>query len=86
MEKIKVQICSGTTCFVMGAGDLQTMSDKLSSRFGDKVEVVAVTCLGACNEQSSFSKAPFVKVGDVLVGEANFDKVVEQIEKQLAEN
>ena len=70
----------------MGAGDLQTMSDKLSARFGNKIEVVAVTCLGACNEQSSFSKAPFVKVGDVLVGEANFDKVVEQIEKQLAEN
>ena len=85
MEKIKVQICLGTTCFVMGASDLQNMSDKLSGRFGDKVEVVAVACLGACNEKSSFSKAPFVKVGDVLIAEANFDKIVDQIEKQLSD-
>ena len=86
MEKIKVQICLGTTCFVMGAGDLHGIADKLSARFGDKVEVVAVTCLGACGEKTSFAKAPFVKVGDTLVGEADFDKVVAQIETQLATN
>ena len=83
MEKIKVQICLGTTCFVMGAGALQTMSEELIRRFGDKVEVVGVTCLGVCNEKGSFSKAPFVKVGEVLIGEADFDKVVAEIEKQL---
>ena len=86
MEKIKVQICLGTTCFVMGAVDLQNMSEKLSARFGEKIEVTAVTCLGACSEKSFFAKAPFVKVGDVLIGEADFDKVVAQVERQLGEN
>ena len=86
MEKIKVQICLGTTCFVMGACDLQSMSDMLSAQFADKVDVVAVTCLGACNEKGYFSKAPFVKVGDVLIGEADYDKVVAEIKKQLSVN
>ena len=83
MKKINIQICLGTTCFVMGAGALQSMSEELTRRFGDKVEVVGVTCLGACNEKTSFSKAPFVKVGDVLIGEADYDKVVAEIERQL---
>ena len=86
MEKIKIQICLGTTCFVMGAGNLQTVSEELARRFPNKVEVVGVPCLGACNEKTSFSKAPFVKVGDVLIGEADFEKIVAEIGRQLISN
>ena len=86
MEKIKIQICLGTTCFVMGAGNLQAISEELARRFPNKVEVVGVTCLGACGEKTSFSKAPFVKVGDVLIGEADFEKIVAEIGRQLISN
>ena len=45
MEKIKVQICLGTTCFVMGAGTLQSASEELTCRFGEQIEVVGRTTL-----------------------------------------
>ena len=83
MEKVSVKVCLGTTCFVMGGGALQSLSEELKRRFAENVEVVGVTCLGVCNEKSSFSKAPFVKVGDVLVDEADFNKVATEVEKQI---
>ena len=44
MNKIVVKICMGTTCFVMGASDLQELTDIIPEKYGDKVEVVASTC------------------------------------------
>lgn len=83
MKKVNIQICLGTTCFVMGGGALQTMAEELTRRFGDKIAVSGVTCLGACSEQNSFSKAPFVKIDDDIIGEATIEKIAAEIEKRL---
>ncbi len=83
MDKIKVQICLGTTCFVMGGASLKTMAEDLTHRFGDKIEVCGVTCLGACSGDNNFSKAPYVRVNDTLIGDATLDKVIAQIEAVL---
>ena len=45
MEKINVKICMGTTCFVMGASDLQELTDTIPEKSGDRVEVSASPCL-----------------------------------------
>lgn len=84
MEKVEVKVCVGTTCFVMGAGNLQGLVDLLPERFGNKVDVSGSACLGICNQSSEFSKAPYVKVNDVVVAEATVDKVIEEVERQLA--
>ena len=39
MEKISVKVCLGTTCFVMGGGNLQELNDIIPKKYGDKVEV-----------------------------------------------
>lgn len=84
MDKVDVKICVGTTCFVMGASNLQGLVELLPEKFGsDKVEVSGITCLGLCNKSGEFSKAPYVKVNDVVVAEATVEKVVEEVEKQL---
>ena len=83
--KISVKICSGTTCFVMGSSYLNELYDLLPQKFGDKVVVEPSLCLGQCSKADSHSKAPFVKINDEIISEATVQKIVENIEKRLAE-
>ena len=86
MEKITVKVCLGTTCFVMGSANLQELIDIVPQKYGDKVDVSGVPCLGLCATDWEFSKAPYVKVNNEIVQEATVDKVIEEIERQLAKN
>ena len=83
MEKVKVKICQGTTCYVMGGDVIKSVLKVLTEKFGDKVELISVRCLGNCNESDSFSKAPYVYVEDEEISSANLDKVIKAIEKRL---
>ncbi len=85
MEKIKVQVCLGTTCFVMGGSNLQELNEIIPKKYGDKVEVAGSNCLGLCSIQWEYSKAPYVKVDEEVVHEATVEKVLEVIDKKLAE-
>lgn len=81
MEKITVNLCLGTTCFVMGGAKLQELADTLPAKYGDKIEVVGKTCLDLCS--SGFSKAPYAKVNDQIIGEATAEKIISAIEEIL---
>ena len=78
MEKITVKLCLGTTCFVMGGAKLQELADTLPAKYGDKVEVIGKPCLEFCS--SGFSKAPYAKVNDQVIGEATAEKIISAIE------
>ena len=84
MNKITVKVCLGTTCFVMGSSNLQELMDVVPKKFGDKVEVMGVPCLGLCATDWEFSKAPYVKVNNDIVKEATVDKVIAAIDAKLA--
>ena len=65
-DEINVRICVGTTCYVMGGGDLLIIKDLLPEHMQESVSVVMVACLGKCRMYGA-SKAPFVEVnGEVL--------------------
>jgi NADH:ubiquinone oxidoreductase subunit E len=79
-EKVKVKICTGTTCYVMGASDILTLADDKSETFLDKVEVLGVPCLDLCMH-SEKGRAPFVRINDDIISEANLEKVKSEIKK-----
>ena len=82
--KIKVQICLGTTCFVMGASKLQDLERMLPPEWKDKADISAQTCLGMCqNQDSGFIKAPFVKINDEMIGEASVEKVIDKLKELI---
>lgn len=81
MDKITVNLCLGTTCFVMGGAKLQELADTLPAKYGDKIEVVGKTCLELCS--SGFSNAPYAKVNDQVIGEATAEKIISAIEDIL---
>ena len=82
-KKISVQVCLGTTCFVMGSANLQELIDLVPRKYGDKVEVTGANCLGLCSIEWEYSKAPYVKVDDDVIKEATVEKVLAAIDEKL---
>lgn len=85
MEKIKVKVCQGTTCYVMGGDVVKSILDTLAERYTDKVEIVSVRCFETCHKQDSFSKAPYVYVDDEVISSASVEKVINAIESKLSD-
>ncbi len=84
MEKVSVKVCLGTTCFVMGSANLQELIEVVPQKYGDKVDVSGVPCLGLCSTDWEFSKAPYVKVDNEIIKEATVEKVINAIDEKLA--
>ncbi len=83
MKKIKVEICLGTTCYILGASSLQGLESFLPPELADRVEVVGCPCLGGCRSRD-YGQAPFVRInGHVLVERADVERVTEAIRKEL---
>ena len=82
MKKTVVKICMGTTCFVMGASELQELEEIIPKKFGNSVDIQGVTCLDYCSSCSE-SQAPYVLVDDEVVNKATVEKVMEVIERKL---
>jgi NADH:ubiquinone oxidoreductase subunit E len=82
-KKVSVKVCLGTTCFVMGSSNLQELIEAVPAKYGDKVDVSGVPCLGLCSIDWEFSKAPYVKVNDEVIKEATVEKVLSAIDKAL---
>lgn len=88
MKKIRVQVCTGTTCFVMGGADLLLLEDVVIDRWGqygvtsevfnEKVDFSGLPCSDACHEPNQ--KPPFVIINGTLLGEANIEMLLEQLE------
>lgn len=78
-EKIKVQICVGTACHIMGAADLITLEDLIAEPLRDRVEISGTTCMGLCKDETN-GKPPFVVIDGETLAEATLDQVLQRIE------
>ncbi len=82
MDKVKLTICAGTTCFVMGASDIFLIEEELSPDLKERVIIDGATCLGNCKNPEC-GKAPFVKINDEIIPNASMLSVKERIEELL---
>lgn len=76
--KIKVVICSGTACYVMGASDILLLEEELPQSLRERVDIEGVTCLGYCKD-SKVGKAPFVTINGEVMQAATLPKVMARI-------
>ena len=84
MEKVTVKICAGTSCFVMGAAQIQALEFNPPEDIADKIELVEVRCMNLCKDTATkYNRGPFVTVNDELIEEATFEKVVNKIREVL---
>ena len=84
MKKIKVSICTGTTCYLMGGAHLLTLDEVLDPALAEHVEICGSHCLGLCNDDAN-GKAPFAKVNDHIIADATLMKVVTKVRELMPE-
>ena len=61
MENVKVEICCGTACYLLGAANMMNIEDQLPESWRGRVEVEAKTCLELC-ERENLGGAPYVRI------------------------
>lgn len=84
MEKVKIKICSGTSCFVMGAAAIQALEFTPPEDIADKIDIVESRCMNLCHDiNNKHNHGPFVMVDDELIEEATFEKVVNAVRNKL---
>lgn len=84
MEKVKVKICAGTACFVMGAPQIQSLEFAAPEDLADKIEVTEVRCMDYCSRGKGYNKGPFVEINGEVIEEATMEKVVAKIREVIA--
>lgn len=82
-SSVMVEICTGTTCFVLGAGYLLNLSEELPERLKGRVDIRGSHCLGLCNDPKN-GKPPFVRVGQIVLSEASVESIIEACDLSLA--
>ena len=80
-KKVRVQICVGTACHIMGAADLITIEDLIAEPLRDRVKVEGISCMGLCRDETH-GKPPFVIIDGETLAEATLDKVLARIERR----
>lgn len=85
-KKIKVRICVGTSCFVMGAAQIQSLEFNAPADIADQIEIIEERCMNLCKDiKSKYNRGPFVFVNEELIEEASYEKVVAKIREKIKE-
>lgn len=83
MDKVKVEICCGTACYLLGAVQLMKLEAGLPEALKDRVEIEPKGCLGLCNDDK-LGGAPYVRFnGTEPMSGATPDKVIARIRELL---
>ena len=79
MGKVKVEICCGTACYLLGAAKLMNIENELPENCRGRVEIEARTCLELC-ERDNLGGAPYVRFnGSEVMAQATPEKVLKRI-------
>jgi NADH:ubiquinone oxidoreductase subunit E len=77
-NKVKLKICVGTYCYVMGGHDLKEIKNQLPSDLRDKVYVEASVCLG-CDKLTSDPQPPYAEIDGQLIPQASVEKIISKL-------
>ncbi len=79
---IKVEVCCGTTCYLLGAQSLLALEKSMPAPWVGKVEIVAMPCHEVCTNDN-YSHAPFVRINGEILGEATVDLISRKVNELL---
>ena len=82
-DKIKVEICCGTACYLLGAMKLMELAENVPEDVKGLVEFEAKSCLGKC-DRDEIGRTPYVRFnGSEWMESATPDRVLSRI-RELA--
>ena len=84
MKKLQLEICCGTTCFMLGADKLLNIENEMPTDLRSRADIRALPCLVLFND-SKLSGAPYVKLNFVFNDTATTEKIYERM-REILEN
>ncbi|MFQ3547187.1 MAG: hypothetical protein SNJ56_02525 [Termitinemataceae bacterium] len=81
---VKVVVCSGTACYVMGGSELLLLDDHIPARWKSRVELEGAPCLGYCKDKQN-GKSPFATVDGEVIPSATIPEILKKIAEKLGE-
>ncbi len=79
MKKVKVEICCGTACYLLGASHLMEIEHQLPDDCRARIEIEPKGCLELC-ERDNLGGAPYVRINETeIMAEATPEKVIGRI-------
>lgn len=79
MDTLRVEICCGTACYLLGAAKMMDIENDLPESCRARVEIEAKTCLELC-ERDQLGGAPYVRFnGTEVMAQATREKVLSRI-------
>ena len=83
MDKVTVEICCGTACYLLGAARLMELEANLPEELKGKVEFEAKACLGMCKDDR-LGGSPYVRInGTETLANATPDTVMARVRELL---
>ena len=83
MKKIKIEICTGTACYLMGSGELIELLENLPESFKEHIDLKGTACQGFCR---AGSRPPFVSINGTITGEMNSAQLLATITDFFSES
>ncbi|MEG1572693.1 MAG: NAD(P)H-dependent oxidoreductase subunit E [Bacteroidales bacterium] len=84
MEKILVEICVGTSCYVMGASELMMVQEQFTPEQKAHITFKGTTCLDTCLNPAC-GRAPFVRLNGEIIPEVTVPILIAKIEDALTQ-
>lgn len=81
-KRIRVVVCGGTACHLLGGTGLQLLSEALPEAARERVEVVGSPCLDLCRCRTG-RRPPFVQIDGEEVAAATVDEVLDRVQERL---
>lgn len=82
--KVKVEICCGTTCFMLGAGKLLKAAQNMPEAWKDRVEFSGLPCMETCTKDQ-LGSAPFIRINGTVYESMTTEKMTSLISGLLNE-
>jgi len=82
MKKLRLEICCGTTCYMMGANSLLNIENEMPADLRGKTDVRALPCLGLCGDKE-LAGAPYVKLNGQIIEKATAEKIYAKMREML---
>jgi NADH:ubiquinone oxidoreductase subunit E len=82
MEKIPLEICCGTACYLLGASKLLTIEALFPAEWEGKVDVKGVPCMNLCDDEK-IGGAPFVRLNGEVIDHATPEIIIAKLTELL---
>ena len=80
MDKIKLRLCAGTMCYVMGGAQLMEIEELLSEEEKQGIEITFSPCLQRCNGKDT---PPFAELNGEIITGVSKERLLRIIKEEL---